>query len=124
MQKKWHILQDEGKQIFPRKFIHNTVFILIFHRFPILFYKVIWLFSWFHNISYCLQPTTALIPTGEPIQLPKVVSPVHEHLPDYEVELVIVIGKDAKNVTEADALDYVLGYTGANDVSREANHSI
>jgi 2-keto-4-pentenoate hydratase/2-oxohepta-3-ene-1,7-dioic acid hydratase in catechol pathway len=42
---------------------------------------------------------------------------VKEHLPDYEVELTIVIGKAAKNVSEADALDYVLGYTGANDVS-------
>lgn len=40
-----------------------------------------------------------------------------EHLPDYEVELVIVIGKPARDVSEADALDYVLGYTAANDVS-------
>jgi hypothetical protein len=45
-----------------------------------------------------------------------VAQPPKEHLPDYEVELVIVIGKAAKNVSEADALDYVLGYTGANDV--------
>ena len=36
---------------------------------------------------------------------------------DYEGELVVVIGKDAKNVSEADALDYVLGYTIGNDVS-------
>ncbi len=36
---------------------------------------------------------------------------------DYEVELAVVIGKLAKNVSEADALDYVLGYTIANDVS-------
>lgn len=42
--------------------------------------------------------------------------PVKEHIPDYEVELAIVIGKVAKNVSEEDALDYVLGYTGANDV--------
>jgi len=42
---------------------------------------------------------------------------VEEHLPDWEVELVIVIGKAAKNVSEAEALDYVLGYTAANDVS-------
>lgn len=41
---------------------------------------------------------------------------MREHVPDYEVELAIVIGKAAKNVSEADALDYVLGYTGANDV--------
>jgi 2-keto-4-pentenoate hydratase/2-oxohepta-3-ene-1,7-dioic acid hydratase in catechol pathway len=36
---------------------------------------------------------------------------------DYEGELSIVIGKDAKNVSESDALDYVLGYTVGNDVS-------
>lgn len=36
---------------------------------------------------------------------------------DYEGELTIVIGRDAKNVSEADALDYVLGYTVGNDVS-------
>ncbi|KAK8079949.1 fumarylacetoacetate hydrolase- variant [Apiospora hydei] len=36
---------------------------------------------------------------------------------DYESELVIVIGKTCKNVSEADALDYVLGYTAGNDVS-------
>jgi 2-keto-4-pentenoate hydratase/2-oxohepta-3-ene-1,7-dioic acid hydratase in catechol pathway len=36
---------------------------------------------------------------------------------DYECELAVVIGKKAKNVTRANALDYVLGYTCANDVS-------
>ncbi|HJN18305.1 MAG TPA: fumarylacetoacetate hydrolase family protein, partial [Armatimonadota bacterium] len=36
---------------------------------------------------------------------------------DYECELCIVIGKTAKHVSEAEALDYVLGYTCGNDVS-------
>lgn len=36
---------------------------------------------------------------------------------DYEGELVIVLGKDAKDVPEEDALEYVLGYAVANDVS-------
>lgn len=36
---------------------------------------------------------------------------------DYEAELVIVIGKECKNVSEEKALDYVLGYTCGNDVS-------
>lgn len=36
---------------------------------------------------------------------------------DYEGELTIVIGKDALNVSEADALDYVAGYVSSNDVS-------
>jgi 2-keto-4-pentenoate hydratase/2-oxohepta-3-ene-1,7-dioic acid hydratase in catechol pathway len=34
---------------------------------------------------------------------------------DYEVELVMVIGKQAKNVTETDALAYVAGYCTGND---------
>ena len=34
---------------------------------------------------------------------------------DYEVELVIVMGKEARNVSEADALSYVAGYCTGND---------
>jgi 2-keto-4-pentenoate hydratase/2-oxohepta-3-ene-1,7-dioic acid hydratase in catechol pathway len=36
---------------------------------------------------------------------------------DYEAELAVIIGKTAKDVSRDDALDYVLGYTCANDVS-------
>lgn len=36
---------------------------------------------------------------------------------DYEVELGIVIGKQAKYISEADALDYVFGYCTSNDLS-------
>ena len=36
---------------------------------------------------------------------------------DYEAELAVVIGRPAYNVSEADALDYVFGYTILNDVS-------
>ena len=36
---------------------------------------------------------------------------------DYEGELAFVVGKDAKDVSEEDALDYILGYMVANDVS-------
>jgi len=36
---------------------------------------------------------------------------------DYEAELVIVIGKKAKNVSKDDALDYVFGYCNVNDLS-------
>ncbi|KAB5566203.1 hypothetical protein GE09DRAFT_1218474 [Coniochaeta sp. 2T2.1] len=46
--------------------------------------------------------------------------PIHpdaQGMLDYEGELTVVIGKDAKNVSEADALSYVLGYTVGNDVS-------
>ena len=36
---------------------------------------------------------------------------------DYEAELAVVIGRSAKDVSTDEALDYVLGYTAANDVS-------
>ncbi|WP_256761961.1 fumarylacetoacetate hydrolase family protein [Cohnella sp. WQ 127256] len=36
---------------------------------------------------------------------------------DYEAELAFVIGKKGKNITQADALDYVAGYTVVNDIT-------
>ena len=52
---------------------------------------------------------------GDPILLhPSCMEPPEV---DYEVELAVVIGKKAKDVSAAEALDYVLGYTVANDVS-------
>ena len=46
--------------------------------------------------------------------------PAYENLVDsldYEVELAVVIGKDAKNVSKEDAYNYVFGYTILNDIS-------
>lgn len=45
--------------------------------------------------------------------------PTHlaSHEVDYECELAVVIGRACKNVTRERALDYVLGFTCANDVS-------
>jgi 2-keto-4-pentenoate hydratase/2-oxohepta-3-ene-1,7-dioic acid hydratase in catechol pathway len=39
---------------------------------------------------------------------------------DFEVELAFVIGTRAKNVSEAEALDYVAGYTICNDLSERS----
>ncbi|MDM5334928.1 fumarylacetoacetate hydrolase family protein [Ureibacillus composti] len=36
---------------------------------------------------------------------------------DYEVELVAIIGKQAKNISQEEALDYVFGYSVGNDLS-------
>lgn len=47
----------------------------------------------------------------------KVVKPRATEKMDYEVELAVVIGKKCKDVTPEQALDYVLGYTVANDLS-------
>lgn len=46
-----------------------------------------------------------------------IVMPTNSLDNDYEAELTIVIGKEAKNVKKEQALDYVLGYTVANDAS-------
>lgn len=46
-----------------------------------------------------------------------VVLPAVSEQVDYECELVIVIGKTAKNVAREEALDYVFGYCNVNDLS-------
>jgi 2,4-diketo-3-deoxy-L-fuconate hydrolase len=58
-------------------------------------------------------PTTTLTHPGDPIRIPKV-SPDHI---DYESELGVVIGRRCRDVEEADALDYVAGYTIVNDIT-------
>jgi len=45
------------------------------------------------------------------------IHPDAQEMLDFEGELTVLIGKDAKNVSEENALDYVLGYTAGNDVS-------
>ncbi|RDL36973.1 putative Fumarylacetoacetate hydrolase-containing protein 2 like protein [Venustampulla echinocandica] len=63
-----------------------------------------------------MKPATSLAdPYPSPTIIPK--STLQDDCCDYESELVIVIGKKCKDVSEAEALDYVLGYTAANDVS-------
>ncbi len=54
---------------------------------------------------------TALNTTGGTIAVSK--EPAEKF--DYEAELVIVIGRTARNVSEADALNYVFGYCTGND---------
>jgi 2-keto-4-pentenoate hydratase/2-oxohepta-3-ene-1,7-dioic acid hydratase in catechol pathway len=63
-----------------------------------------------------IKSTTALSNPGDPIVLPK----QGPGRIDYEAELAIVIGKKAKDVPEDNALDHILGYTAANDVSNRA----
>ncbi|MFC7322552.1 fumarylacetoacetate hydrolase family protein [Halobacillus campisalis] len=46
-----------------------------------------------------------------------IVLPTSEHRIDYEAELVIVIGKEAKHVEKEEAFSYIFGYTVGNDVS-------
>ncbi|MFM8420836.1 MAG: fumarylacetoacetate hydrolase family protein, partial [Verrucomicrobiota bacterium] len=51
---------------------------------------------------------------GDPIQLPR---RLRSDSVDYECELAVVIGKRCKNVSPERAMEHVLGYTCANDVS-------
>jgi 2-keto-4-pentenoate hydratase/2-oxohepta-3-ene-1,7-dioic acid hydratase in catechol pathway len=60
-----------------------------------------------------LKSTTSLIGPDDPILIPEC-APTQV---DYEAELVVVMKKTARNVSEANALDYVLGCTCGHDVS-------
>ncbi len=61
-----------------------------------------------------MKSTAALQNPGDPIVLPR---HLRSDQVDYECELAVVIGKRCKNVSASRALEYVLGYTCANDVS-------
>jgi 2-keto-4-pentenoate hydratase/2-oxohepta-3-ene-1,7-dioic acid hydratase in catechol pathway len=58
------------------------------------------------------KPSSAIIGPGDAIILPTQSQQI-----ELEAELTIVIGQMAKNVSEDDALDYVWGFTIANDVT-------
>jgi 2-keto-4-pentenoate hydratase/2-oxohepta-3-ene-1,7-dioic acid hydratase in catechol pathway len=60
-----------------------------------------------------LKATTSVVGHGEPIVLPAA-GDMHV---DYEAELTLIIGKTAKNVAKENAMEYIMGYTCANDVS-------
>ena len=66
------------------------------HPYPEMFFKV----------------PSCLIACGEPVVIPKGTSNVH-----YEAEVVIVLGRRARNVPVDRALDHVLGVTCGNDIS-------
>jgi 2-keto-4-pentenoate hydratase/2-oxohepta-3-ene-1,7-dioic acid hydratase in catechol pathway len=59
-----------------------------------------------------LMPPTVVAAPGEVIAWP-----AYSRQIDYEIELAVVIGRKAKYVSPERALDYVAGYTIANDVS-------
>ncbi|KAE8376846.1 hypothetical protein BDV26DRAFT_264870 [Aspergillus bertholletiae] len=68
-------------------------------KYPILFYKPITAITGPHDDI----PVCSMAQDGEGL--------------DYECELVLVIGKEGKNISEKEALDHVLGYAVGNDVS-------
>lgn len=66
-----------------------------------------------HPVLFMKSPGAVQNP-GDAILLPRA---LRSDTVDYECELAIIIGKAAKNVSKENALDYILGYTCANDVS-------
>ncbi|MEO5776913.1 MAG: fumarylacetoacetate hydrolase family protein [Flavobacterium sp.] len=63
-------------------------------------------------IIFSKPPTTVTATNTDIIKNTKLTSQL-----DWEVELAVVIGKKAKYVSNADAMDYVFGYTVINDIS-------
>ncbi len=59
-----------------------------------------------------LKPASSVIFNGESIIMPAMSKCLH-----HEVELGIVIGKKCKNVSQREALDYILGYLIALDIT-------
>ncbi|HEX7010651.1 MAG TPA: fumarylacetoacetate hydrolase family protein, partial [Phycisphaeraceae bacterium] len=62
-----------------------------------------------------MKPTTALNDPEAAICIPACCT--HGEEVDYEGELAVVIGRPGRNIVPEDALNHVLGYTCANDVS-------
>ena len=60
------------------------------------------------------KPNTTVLDHGADVVIPKI---CQDDQADYEGELCIVIGKDAKDVSVVDALSYVAAYTCGNDIS-------
>jgi len=109
-------LQDKGTQVSVKKLLaplqpvailciglnyrqHATETGIKIPEYPVLFMK---------NPAAIAHP-------GDPIILP--CACMNRPQVDYEAELAAVIGKPARNLSAAKALDCVLGYTAANDVS-------
>jgi 2-keto-4-pentenoate hydratase/2-oxohepta-3-ene-1,7-dioic acid hydratase in catechol pathway len=66
-----------------------------------------------HPVVFVKAPSSVQDPNA-PIALPR---HLRSDQVDYEGELAVVIGYPCKNVSRREALDYVIGYTVANDVS-------
>lgn len=66
-----------------------------------------------------LKPESAVIFNNESIRIPKQSSCLH-----HEIELGVVIGKEGKNIPEDNAMDYVLGYLVALDITARDIQSV
>jgi 2-keto-4-pentenoate hydratase/2-oxohepta-3-ene-1,7-dioic acid hydratase in catechol pathway len=62
--------------------------------------------------EFFTKPPTAVIGTGAEIRLPSNTQKL-----DYEVELAFVVGRSGRDISVADALSHIFGFTVLNDVS-------
>ncbi|WP_449622205.1 fumarylacetoacetate hydrolase family protein [Robertmurraya sp. Marseille-Q9965] len=64
---------------------------------------------------FFFKPTSSVIGPEDEIVIPEGCSEVK-----FESELAVIIGKEAKNISESEVFDYVFGYTVGNDVTAPA----
>ncbi|MCC1493735.1 fumarylacetoacetate hydrolase family protein [Cognatishimia sp. F0-27] len=65
-----------------------------------------------HPVFFTKPPTALVAPDGDVLLFPEVSTSI-----DYEVELTVVIGTAGRNISKADAMDHVFGYTILNDIT-------
>lgn len=65
-----------------------------------------------HPVFFTKPPTSVVAPGGDVLMFPEVSTSV-----DYEVELTVVIGTAGRNISKADAMKHVFGYTILNDIT-------
>ncbi len=65
-----------------------------------------------YPVFFTKPPTAIVPPSGDVLIFPEVSEAI-----DYEVELTVVIGKPGRNISRADAMDHVFGYTILNDIT-------
>jgi 2-keto-4-pentenoate hydratase/2-oxohepta-3-ene-1,7-dioic acid hydratase in catechol pathway len=61
---------------------------------------------------FFFKPTSSVIGPNDEIKIPSSLDKIK-----FESELAVVIGKEARHISEQEAMDYVFGYTIANDVT-------
>ncbi|MEO1081709.1 MAG: fumarylacetoacetate hydrolase family protein [Pseudomonadota bacterium] len=59
------------------------------------------------------KPADAVVMDGNPVPYPSRTGNLH-----HEIELVVAIGREGKDIPEADAEDYIFGYAVGNDITR------
>lgn len=74
---------------------------------------------WYTRPLYYKVNVNSIIGTDEDVTFPE-----GEQFKDYELELAVVIGKEGKNISPRDAMDYVAGYTIFNDFSARSTQML